>query len=339
VKVEEVARELGVRYVLEGSVRKVGDRIRINAQLIDGEDGSHVWAERFDRDLKDVFALQDEVTKKIVSVLAIKLTTQEQERLVQKVETIPDAYDTLLRALQLHRRFTRDTNIEGRKLFKQAIALDPKYARAYANVALSYSVDIAFGWSTSPDEDIAQALSYADQAFALDETVRQVPFARSTVFMRQGRLDESLTEIRKAIKLDPNYADAYARMGEILVFLGKAEEGKLVIEKSMQLNPHHAFLYKWFLGKALFMLERFEKAAQIFEYVIEQNPEFPGGHLMLAATYGQLGRASDAEWEVSEVLTLLPNLTLANERKRTTYKNAADLERYISGLRKAGIDE
>ena len=339
VKVEVAARELGVRYVLEGSVRKAGDRIRINAQLIDGKDGGHVWAERFDRELKNVFALQDEVTKKIVSVLAIKLTTREQERLVQKVETIPDAYDTLLRGLQLHRRFAHDTNIEGRKLFKQAIALDPKYARAYANVALTYSVDIAFGWSTSPDDDIAQALSYADQAFALDETVRQVPFARSTVFMRQGRLNESLAEIRKAIKLDPNYADAYARMGEILVFLGNAEEGKLVIEKSMQLNPHHAFMYKWFLGKALFMLEEYKNAAQIFEYVIEQNPEFPGGHLMLAATYGQLGRVGDAEWEASEVLTLLPNFTLASERKRTTYKKAADLKRYISGLQKAGFNQ
>jgi len=339
VKVEDIARDLGVRYVLEGSVRKAGDRVRINAQLIDGSDGSHMWAERFDRDLKNVFALQDEVTEKIVSVLAVKLTMQEQERLVQKVEANPEAYDILLRGLQLFRRFTRETNIEGRELFKHAIALDPEYARAYANVALSYSLDVAFGWSASPDDDMRQALFYADQAFALDAAVRQVPFARSTVFMRQGRLEEALVEINKAINLDPNYADAYARMGEALVFSGRADEGKHAIEKAMRLNPHHSFMYKWFLGKALFTLEQYEEAAENLEYATERNPEFPGAHLVLAATYGQLGKIREAEWEAGEALTLLPSLTLAGERTRATYQNAADLERYIDGLRKAGLSE
>ena len=337
VKVQQVGRELGVQYVLEGSVRKSGNRIRINAQLVDASTGRHLWAARYDRELTEIFALQDEVTAKIVSALAVKLTVGERERLSRAAVTSPEAYDTLLRGLELLRRFTRETNAEARVLFEKAIALDPQYARAYADVALTHGMDVTFGWTDAPEAANARGLEFARNGLALDDTLPQVHFALSNTYLRHRRYDESIAADRKSIGLDPNYADGYASLAMSLAYAGRPEDGLEAIRKAMRLNPRHPFFYVWNVGHAYFMMGRYEEAATAFERVLDRNPQFPGGHMTLAATYGHLGRTVDAEWEVEETLTLLPDFSLASERRRALYKNPADLERYIEGLRKAGL--
>ena len=337
VKVQQVARELGVQYVLEGSVRKSGNRIRINAQLVDAVTGRHLWAARYDRELTEIFALQDEVTAKIVAALAIKLTVDERQRLSRAAVASPEAYDTLLRGLELFRRFTRETNAEARVLFEKAIALDPRYARAYADVALTHGMDVTFGWTDAPEAALARGLEFARNGLALDDTVREVHFALSNIYLRHRRHDESIAADRKSIGLDPNYADGYASLAISLTYAGRPEDGLKAIRKAMRLNPRHPFFYVWNVGHAYFLMGRYAEAATAFERVIERNPHFPGGHMTLAATYGHLGRTADAEWEVGETLTLLPDFSLAGERGKAMYKNPADLERYIEGLRKAGL--
>ena len=281
--------------------------------------------------------MQDEVTAKIVSALAVKLTVGERERLSRAAVTSPEAYDTLLRGLELLRRFTRETNAEARVLFEKAIALDPQYARAYADVALTHGMDVTFGWTDAPEAANARGLEFARNGLALDDTLPQVHFALSNTYLRHRRYDESIAADRKSIGLDPNYADGYASLAMSLAYAGRPEDGLTAIRKAMRLNPRHPFFYVWIVGHAYFMMGRYEEAATAFERGLDRNPQFPGGHMTLAATYGHLGRTVDAEWEVEETLTLLPDFSLASERRRALYKNPADLERYIEGLRKAGL--
>jgi tetratricopeptide (TPR) repeat protein len=334
-----VGRELGVHYVLEGSVRRVGDRVRINAQLVDARTGHHLWAERYDRELTDVFALQDEVTQKIVAALAVKLTSNEQERLSRAAEANPEAYDMMLRGLERLRRYSREANVEAREFFEQAIALDPNYTRAHANLAYTYAIDVQGGWAEAPDQTIARALEIAGEALALDASVRQVHFALGTIHLFDQRHDQSIAASRRALELDPNYADAYGQMALTLNFAGRPEAALEAIRKATRLDPRNPVFYVFIKGQAYFLMGRYDAAIAEFERVVERNPEFPRGHLGLAAAYAQVGRVEDAEWEAEESLTLLPDFTLARVRQREPYKDPAHLDRYIKALRKAGLPE
>jgi adenylate cyclase len=339
VKVQDVGRELGVRYVLEGSVRKAGNRVRINAQLVDAQNGHHLWAERFDRELTDVFALQDEVVKRIVAQLAVKLTQGEETRLSRTGVVDPEAYDTLLRGLERYRRFTRETNAEARDFFERAAAIDPSYARAHADVALTYAIDVQFGWTRTPDAAIQTALEHANRALALDPTTHQVHFALGVIYTVQKRHDEAIAAALKAIALYPNYADGYAQLAQDLFYAGEPEASLEAVRKAMRLDPRHPFFYVWIVGQNYMLQQRYGEAVEEFKKVLWQNPEFPGARLTLASTYGLMGRIEDAEWEAEEILTLLPDFTLAQERERVPFKNPEHLERYIEGLRKAGLPE
>ena len=339
VNVQQVGKELGVRYVLEGSVRRAGNRVRINAQLVDARNGMHIWAERFDREITDVFALQDTVTRKIVTALAVRLTQGEDARLSRTSEAIPEAYDMLLRGLERLRRYTPEDTRQAREYFEQAIALDPEFARAHADIAYTYSLELLSGWTDSPDVNIEQAEKHSRHALALDPTVREVHFAMGSVHLKQRRHEDAIAAALMAIKVDPNYADAYAQMAWFLNYAGRPEEALEFIRKSMRLNPHYAFFYRTILGQAYFHLKRYNEAAQAFEAVVERNPQFPIGHQWLAAAYGQMGRLEDAQWEAAEIQTLVPDFSLSAERARAPYKRQEDLELYIEGLRKAGVPE
>ncbi|MEE8188600.1 MAG: tetratricopeptide repeat protein [Kiloniellales bacterium] len=339
VKVQEVGRELGVKYVLEGSVRRIGDRVRINAQLVSAEDGSHLWAERFDREITDVFALQDEVTQRIVSALAIKLTQGERERLSRASETNPEAYDMLLRGLEYLRRYTREDMREARAYFERAIALDPDFARGHADLALSLSNELRAGWADDPAATLERAMKHGRHALALDPTTREVYFALGSLYLRQRRHEDAMASNLTVLKLDPNYADSYAQMAWILIYAGRPEEALEFMSKAMRLNPRHAFFYRAILAQAYFHLERFEKAAEELVKVNQLNPQFLFGRQYLAATYGQMGRLEDAQWEGDEIATLQPGFTLSAERARSQYKNESDREFFIEGLRKAGLPE
>ncbi len=339
VRVQDVGRDLGVRHVLEGSVRKSGGRVRITAQLIDAASGDHVWAERYDRDLTDIFAVQDEVTREIVSVLAVKLSADEEARIRGGARVDPDAYDMLLRGLARLRRYTRETNAEAREYFEKAIAIDPGYGRAYADIGYSLVIDVFEGWAEDREEVLQRAAGFIENAVRLDDTLPQTHFARSSLLRARRQNDEALAATRRVLELDPNFAEGYAAMAITLNYLGRPEEGLEEIRKAMRRNPHNTFFYYWVLGQSYFHLERYEEAAAQFERVLESNPQFLRGHRLLAATYGQMGRIEDAEWEAQEALTLLPGLTLGQRREIVPYKERADANRYIEGLRKAGLPE
>jgi TolB-like protein/class 3 adenylate cyclase/predicted Zn-dependent protease len=339
VKVQQVAEDLGVRYVLEGSVRRVGNNVRINAQLVDATTGVHLWADRYDGTLEDVFALQDEVTEQIVYALAVKLTTDEEERLAQALKVDPDAYDILLRGLELYRRYSKETNAEARAYFERAVAIDPDFARAHADIALTHAEDAFHGWAESPERSSQLALEMAQHALTLDNNSRVGRFALAYTYLNMKRYDEALAENRRELDLDPNHAEGHAQRGLILSYVGRPAEGLEAIRTAMRLDPRHPFFYVWILGQANFLLRQTEEAIGQFEKSIESNPDFVIGHIMLASAYAHVGRIEDAEWEAEEILVLLPDFTLAAEREKAAYKNPAHLEYYLDGLRKAGIPE
>jgi len=339
VKIQQVGEELGVDYVLEGSVRRLGDRVRINAQLVEAATGHHLWAERFDREITDVFALQDDVVRKIVSSLAVKLTGREQKELTTAADVDPEAYDMLLRGLERFRRFTRETNAEARLFFTRAAAIDPTYARAHADVALSLAMDLAFDHSEDYEGTARLALKHATAALALDDTVHQVHFAVGNVYLFRKRHDEAIASARRAIELDPNYADAYAFLGMAYNFAGRPEEGLASVRRATKLNPRAPFFYVYIEGQSLYQLGRFDEAIARLDHVRDQNPAFLFAHQFLVASHADAGHIEEAEWEVQEILALQPDLTLDVLRERMAYKRPEDLERFLAALRKAGMPE
>ena len=337
IDVLQVGKDLGVEYVVEGSVRRIGDQVRINAQLIDAATGRHLWAERFDREITDVFALQDDVVRKIVSSLAVRLTGEEQKALTTVEDVEPAAYDALLRGLERFRRFTRETNAESRDFFQQAAAIDPTFARAHADVALSYAMDLAFDWSDDRVETSRMALKHARAAIAIDDSVQQVHFAVANVYLFQKRHDEAIAAVARSVEVDPNYADAYGVLGMIYNFAGEPEKGLEAIRKAMRLNPRYPFFYNYIEGQALYQLGDLEQAIERFDRVRRNNPAFPAAHLFLAAALELSGDHDEAVWAVQEVLTLQPHFTISQLRDWTAYRKPEDLEQFLGALERAGM--
>jgi adenylate cyclase len=243
-----------------------------------------------------------------------------------------------LRGLERYRRYTREANAEARNLFEKAIALDPAYARAYADLALAFERDARNGWADNRDEAIRRASELIQSAVDLDESVPQVHFARAAVYQAQRRYGEALAAAQRSIELDPNYADGHVSLASALNSAGRPEEGLAAIRKAIRRNPRHPFQYLRVLGQAYFLLGRDQAAIPELQKVVEANPEFLAGHLWLAAAYGQAGQIEEAEWEAGEVLTLLPDFSLAAESERSPFASPG-LDRYIEGLRKAGLPE
>jgi len=339
VDVRTVSSELGVRYVLEGSVRRFNEQIRINAQLVDGIDGGHIWAERFDGAMADVFSLQDDVNHKIVSALKINLTADDEKKL-DKVETSnPDAYDLLLRGLEQYQLFSLEANASARDLFMQAAALDPGYARAYANIALSYSTDVNFNWTPDREQSIQSGLEYAKKAMELDDSIPQSYLTRSVLYLSQRRYDAAIEAALRTIEVHPDYVDGQASLAFILSFSGQPERALEAIHRARQINPQGSGVYLSIEGRILYLLERYQEAAERLEDSVERNPALDRTHLILAAAYVQLGRVEDAAWSVAEALAINPDITLGKERRDSNYMKEQDLEHYLAALRKAGLPE
>jgi adenylate cyclase len=339
IDLRQVSKDLGARYILEGSVRRSGDEVRINAQLIDGRDGGHIWADRYDRKIMDVFALQDEVSQSIVKALSVNLTDIERTRLGNLETTNIEAYEVRLRALQVQARFTREDNIAGRGLYEKAVRIDPHYARAWAGIGLTHAIDINMSWTPNREQSIRQGLIAINRALELDDTVVRAYFAKAAMLQAQGRFDEAEVIGRRVVDLEPNYADGHAQLAFGLANSGKHEESLLEIAKAYQLNPIYSQIYMYVRAIALFMDQRYDEAALLLEQAIERNPSFDRVHVLLASVYGHLGRIDDANWTVTEVLTLRPELTLQRERSNSAYRRSEDKDRYIEGLRMAGFPE
>jgi len=339
VDVRTVAEELGVRYVLEGSIRRANDQIRINAQLIDGSSGGHIWAERFDGTMADVFALQDNVNRKIVAALEVSLTAADERRFDQVETTNPEAYDLLLRGIEQYNRFSRETVVEARELFKQTVTLDPDYARAYANIALTYGSEVNFNWTQDRKRSIRLGLEFAEKALSLDDSIPQIYLTRSLLYLAQREHQTALEAARRTIEVHPNYADGHAALAFISSFTGELEQALTALDHAKKINPQGTGIYLAVQGRVLFLLGKYKDAVAILENGRERNPAFDRIHLNLAATYAELGLLEDASWAVDEALAISPDISLEKEHREANYMRAKDLEHYVGALRKAGVPE
>ena len=340
VDLKHVARELGVRYVLEGSIRRAGGKVRINAQLIDATSGSHLWAERFDGDLKDIFALQDQITESIVTTLAVTLTRAEQGRAMHKETRILQAYDYVLRGTTYHHRLTREDNVKAKEMFVRAIELDPDYAPAYAGLAWVLVHDSNQGWSTDPKASLELALEHARRAVLLDDGLAKAHMVLGDVFCWMKRHEQAVAEGRRAIALDPSYAEGHMALAYYLVTSGQAEKAVEEAQKALRFNPVYAHqIYYSVLGQSLYMTKQYEAAMAASEQGVSRDPNARGLRIWLAATYAQLGQMDDARRHAKELLRLWPNFSLQRLAKLLPYKSKPDLDHWIDGLRKAGLPE
>ncbi|CDM62185.1 MULTISPECIES: adenylate/guanylate cyclase domain-containing protein [Rhizobium] len=339
VNVQEVGHSLNVRYVLEGSVRKSGNKVRITAQLIDATTGGHQWAERFDRDLSDIFAVQDDVTQQIVGALELKLTTGDQQRLAAEQTQNLEAYDCFLRGREHMWRLTREQNIQGQQLLQRAIDLDPKFAPAHAFLAVAHGLAYVNQWSQSPSKSLEQATGSATQAVALDDRYPYAHWALGVVSLYLRRLDVAIREAERVIALAPNLVEGHESLGNALHYAGRPDEALVCFERAMALNPYYPDIFLHFHAQAMFQLGRYEEAVVILKRRLVRNPATDISRVLLAASYGHLGRFAEARGQWEEAFRINPDYSLEHRRKVLPYKNPADFERIVDGLRKAGLTE
>jgi adenylate cyclase len=337
VKAQQVAEELGVRYVLEGSVRKSGDKIRITAQLVDALNGHHLWAEKYDRNLDDIFAVQDEITKKIITAMQVKLTEGEQARAAAKGTNNLDAYLKFLQSMENMRHFNRESNALAKQLAEEAVALDPEYPMAYRALAGAHQLDVWLGTSKSPKESVTKAIELLQKAIELDATYAEAYSALGFLYSMTRQYDKAVALAEKAVALNPNSADARFHLGTTLRFAGRNEEAIPEYKIGIRLNPFPPHHYSFGLALAYAYTGQYEEAIKWGEKAVRQNPNSFLAHLFLTQIYGMSGREKQARAEAAEVLRINPKFTLERWEKRVTFKYEEDIERAISALRKAGL--
>jgi adenylate cyclase len=289
VKVQDVSREMGVRYVLEGSVRRADNQVRVTTQLIDATTGYHLWSERYDRPLKDIFALQDEIVRKIVTTLNLQIRLREQGAAleVRKRTANLEAYDSVLRGMAYTYRFTKEANVQARQMYEKAIELDPEYVSAYVGLGFTYYIDWIWQWSQDPQTP-ERALELAQKALALDDFSPWPHNLLGAIYLYiKKQYDQAFAEVERTIALDPNSAEGYWRMGEILGSMGKPEEGIGWIKKAMRLNPRYPGYYAQTLGGAYFLAGRYEEAITALQDALPRNPDYMWTHVSLALSYWQ----------------------------------------------------
>jgi adenylate cyclase len=337
VKVKQVAEELGVKYVLEGSVRKGGDKIRITAQLIDALTGHHLWAERYDRNLNDIFAVQDEITKKIITAMQVKLTEGEQARSAAKGTDNLEAYLKSLQANEYFNRLNIESNALAKQLAEEAIALDPEYAWAYYNLALTRTAEVWLGVSKSPKQSITKAMGLLQKAIVLDDTFAEPHAQLGYLYSMVRQHDKALAEGERAVALNPNSADSHMRYGKILTFAGRHEESIPELKKAIRLNPIPPNIYLYSLGISYAWMGQYEEAITWCEKAVRREPNSMFARLFMTMVYSLSGRDEEARIEAAEVIRVQPKFSLEKFAKKVTYKNQEDKERCISALSKAGL--
>jgi len=345
VAVKMVGRELGIKYVLEGSVRRAGDQVRVNAQLIDATTGGHIWAERYDGNLQDIFALQDRVANQIVKALALRLTADEKRQLVSRNLEFPEAYDRFLKGWNQYQRQTPESLREAITHFEKAVALDPSYARAYAALSATYwQIHKRFWHAKFGFQRVHDARFKAEEYL---EKAKGRPTALShqvaaAMMAQQGRHSEAVAEGGKAVEVDPNDADSYMAMAGALSLSGKPVEAQKLVRKAMRLNPHFPASYLYELGLAQFGNGSFDEAAVTLERAVALNPKDRWSSRLLLATYGHLGRSTDAEriFKPTEKNWIGNDpITVRAVAFWYPFKEAADRERLAAGLRKANVPD
>jgi adenylate cyclase len=336
VDIRDVGRKLGVGHVLEGSVRKVGTRVRINVQLIDAGTGGHVWADRYDRDLEDIFLVQDEVTRQVVQTLEVALTGGEKARREERGKVNSEAYDCLIRARSCMLQFTPASALESRAMLERALATDPGLAQAYALLAILLTAEHANAWNGKTAGDLEEALRLARKACEVDPSDVMAHDALGVTLMWLRRLDEAERAMRRALELDPNFSMAHGSLGNVLHFAGQHASALECLGKALRLDPHFN-LWIHAQGRVLFVLGRYQEAEACFRRRLIHLPGSDVSRAYLASLYGHTGRHDEARRVWSELMELHPKYTVRHTLRVLPYRDPEPLERFVEGLHKAGL--
>jgi adenylate cyclase len=339
VDVGRIGRELGVRYVLEGSVRRAGERIRITAQLIEAERRAHIWAGRYDRELTDIFAVQDEITRSIVATVAPEMLDAEMRRVRRKEPKTLGAWECAMRAQWHLARLTREDLVEAHRLAAQATVLDPGASLGFNIDAFTHIHEVTYGWSTSVPQSVLAAYQAATKAVSLDsrDAVSQTALAACEVLMR--RTDDATARLKIAIDLNPNLTWAHGNLGLALACSGHADEAVAPLNEALRLSPRDQFNFLWhyLMGFALFIATRYEEALACADTSLRENSSVPGAYRVRAACLGQLGRIDEAKAALTEFLRLSPDATVTSTTAQVPLERSEDITRYIDALRQAGL--
>jgi adenylate cyclase len=337
VKVQQVSRELGVMYVLEGSVRTAGETVRITTQLIDGTSGQHLWAERYDRYLNDIFAIQDDITMKIMIALQVKLREGETARLRAKGTDNIDAYSKYLQAGAFFIEFNKDSNILARQKFEEVIDLEPEYAAAYGGLAGTYMVAAWVGWDESPEQCLLKAFEYSQKCLAMDDSNAWGHAMMGAVCLVMRQWEKAIEEGEYAVALSPNSADILALFAMTLRNVGRVDEALMFIQKAIRLNPMTPEWYLHELGTYYRLQGRYEEAIAILKKNTESNPYYLMSRINLTATYSMAGKLDQARAEAKEVLKKIPDFSAEQFMKGFPYKDQKIVDDFIENLCKAGL--
>jgi TolB-like protein len=338
VHISQVARELGVRYVVEGSVRRSGDRVRISAQLNDVSTGSHIWAERYDRSLADVFAVQDEITESIVAAIEPQLYAAENFRAQRKPPGSLDAWDLVMRALSHFWRVTREDNVVAQALLEKAISIDPDYGQALGVLATSRIFGAHMGWA-----DMRRVVPLAErEALAAVEADSEDAWAHhglAYTYLFEGRYDDSLAEFELALKLNPNFSLTQAFYGLTLCYCGRWQDGDQAVRRALRLSPRDpsSALYYGIFAYAQFIGGNYDEAIRLARESLRQRADFVGAHRVLTAAAALSGQHELASASLQALQRAQPNISLAWMMSDMPIKEPADRERYVEGLRRAGL--
>ena len=339
VRVQQVSEELGVQYVLEGSVRKDEDRVRVTAQLVDALNGRHLWAETFDGELKDIFALQDQISFKVVAALQVKLTEGEQALIVAGRTSSFEAYANFLRGVEYVKQYNREGNLLARKMAEKAIQLDSNYPRGYRLLATTHWLDVRLGFSQDPRQSLTNAAQLYQKVIVMDPSDAVAHSFLGQVYTMMGQHEKGIAEAEKAVAISPNAADTHAMYGFVLHFSGRDNEAIDSIQKAIRLNPSPPNWYFAILGQAYCQAGLYAEAIAAYHNALRHQSDNLPVHLCLAAAYSLSNDERKAHIEIQEVLRLNPKYSVENAAKAWPYRNRTDKDRFVDALRKAGLPD
>ena len=336
VKVKQVSEELGVRYVVEGSVQKSGDKVRITAQLIDALSGHHLWAERYDRELKDIFALQDEITMKVITALQVELTAGEMAGMIAKGTKNIDAFIKYLQAYELMYSATKEGNAQAKKILEEAIVLDPDYPRLYMGLARAHTLDVWYGTTESTEQSLARAFELAQKAISLDNSNAAAHGTLGEIYMMKKQYDKAIAECERAVSLDFNSAENIFWLGLVLNYAGRAEEAIPYLQNAIRLNPLPPALYFVQLAVSYRDSGQYEKAIEACKKALQREPNTQFAYIHMAVSYIRLGQEREARAAAAEILRINPKFSLERYGKMLPFPQPV-ADRVIEDLRKAGL--